>query len=141
MVSPCLRARQKSGRTYPEDELRIFAVPATTTMVREEAPRMAVEHVRHQHPHAFMLSGRLPDVLLPDHAETQRPGGIHDGDVRQSPVAIVVLQLVDDPEEEGMLRHRAHGVVGDARWLGATHPGWVGEKRVESAVAPLYSLY
>lgn len=31
----------------------------------------------------------------------------------------------------------AHGIVGDAGGVGTTDPGWVGEKRVEAAVAAL----
>lgn len=35
------------------------------------------------------------------------------------------------------MRDRTHGVVGDAGWLGAPHPGGVGEEGVEAAVAAL----
>jgi hypothetical protein len=34
-------------------------------------------------------------------------------------------------------RHRAHGIVGNARGVGLAHPGGVGEERVEAAVASL----
>ena len=36
-----------------------------------------------------------------------------------------------------MLRDGAHRVVGDARWLGATDPGGIGEEGIEAAVAAL----
>ena len=36
-----------------------------------------------------------------------------------------------------MVRDGAHGVIGYARRVGAADPSWVGEKRVEAAVAPL----
>ena len=36
-----------------------------------------------------------------------------------------------------MLGNGAHGVVGDASWDGAVHPGWVGEERVEAPLAAL----
>lgn len=34
----------------------------------------------------------------------------------------------------------AHGIVGDAGGVGTTDPGWVGEKRVEAAVAAIVEV-
>ena len=36
-----------------------------------------------------------------------------------------------------MVGNGAHGVVGDAGWVGAAYPGRIGEEGVESAVAAL----
>ena len=36
-----------------------------------------------------------------------------------------------------MMGDRAHGVVGDAGGIGAADPGWIGEERIEAAVAAL----
>ena len=36
-----------------------------------------------------------------------------------------------------MVRDATHGVVGDTGWFGAANPGWIREKRVETAVAAL----
>jgi hypothetical protein len=35
------------------------------------------------------------------------------------------LQQLDHTEEEGVLWHRAHGVVGDTGWHGAANPSGV----------------
>lgn len=39
------------------------------------------------------------------------------------------------------MRDGAHGVVGDAGWVGAAYPGGVGEERVEAAVAAIVEVY
>ena len=39
-----------------------------------------------------------------------------------------------------MLGHGAHRVVADACRYGATHPGWVGEKRVQTPVAAVVEV-
>jgi hypothetical protein len=47
------------------------------------------------------------------------------------------LQQLDHTQEEWMLRHGAHCIVGDTSWHGATNPGGVCEERVQTAVAAL----
>lgn len=95
-------ARQdKAGRcqhdpvsAHPEDEPCIFAVPAAPLVVAEEAPRVPVVLVRHEHPHSAAAES-VADVLarghefLPHDGEEQGTGGVHDGDVGQLPVFIV----------------------------------------------------
>lgn len=56
-------------------------------------------------------------------------------------MAIVRLKGLDDPEEERMLRHGTHGVVGDSCRGCAADPGMVREQRVESAIAAIVEVY
>ena len=39
-----------------------------------------------------------------------------------------------------MLRHGSHGVVADACWDGTANPCWVGEQRVEAAIAAVVQV-
>lgn len=52
-------------------------------------------------------------------------------------MTVVLLQQLDDTQEERMLGHRAHGVVGDTCGCCAAHPRGVGEKRIQAAIAAL----
>ena len=74
---------------------------------------------------------------MPDDTEEERAGTVHDGYVGKFPVAVVGNQRFDYEGEEGVVGNRAHGIVGDAGGVGTADPGWVGEKRVEAAVAAL----
>ena len=76
-------------------------------------------------------------IILPDDAEEERAGTVHDCYIRKLPIAIIGDQRFDYEGEEGMVRDGAHGVVGDACRVCAADPSWVGEKRVEAAIAPL----
>ena len=74
---------------------------------------------------------------MPDDAEKERAGTVHDCYVGKFPIAIVRNQRLDDEGEERVVRDGAHSIVGDAGGVGAANPSWVGEERVEAAVAPL----
>lgn len=94
-------------------------------MVREEAPGMVVVLVAEQNAHPGLVRRALGRVVPPDDAQEERPGGAHDGNVRQQPIPIVLGQHVNYAQEERMTRDRAHGVVGDARRHRAADPGRV----------------
>ena len=74
---------------------------------------------------------------MPDDAEEERAGTVHDCYIWEFPVAVVRDQRFDDEGEEGVVGDGAHSVVGDAGGIGTADPGWVGEKRVETAIAAL----
>ena len=125
-------------------------------MPPEEGPRLFVILVPHEHPYSPRFSA-IPAactssakdrgagnrrsaaalIFLPNDAEKERAGTVHDCYVGEPPVAVVGNQRLDDEGEEGVVRDRAHGVVGDAGGIGATDPGWVGEERVEATVTAL----
>lgn len=77
------------------------------------------------------------DVFFPDDGQEERAGAVHDRYVGERPIFVVGLKGFDDAEEEGVFGDAAHGVIGDAGWDCAVHPGRVGEERVETAVAAL----
>ena len=126
-------------------------------MPPEERPWLFVILVSHEHPYSPRFSaipaactcsakdrgaanGRSAAafVFLPDDAEKERTGTVHDCDVGESPVAVVGNQRLDYEGEEGVVGNGAHGVVGDAGRISAADPGWVGEQRVEPAVTALW---
>lgn len=74
---------------------------------------------------------------MPDDAEKERTGTVHDCNVREFPISVVGNQRLDYEGEKGVVGNGAHGVVRDAGGVGAAYPGRVGEKRVEAAVATL----
>lgn len=141
---------------HPKDESRIFAVPAAPSMPPEERPWLFVILVPHEHPYSPRF-GAIPAsctcsakdrgagngrraaafIFLPDDAEKERAGTVHDCYVGESPVAVVGNQRLDYEGEEGVVGNGAHGVVGDAGGISAADPGWVGEERVEAAVTAL----
>ena len=125
---------------HPEDRLRILAMPATALGDIEEAPREPLVLVRHEDAHVLVCRPLDVQVLLPDHREEERTGAVHDGDVRHGPVAVVARQALDHAQEERVLGHGAHRVVADACRHGATHPCWVGEKRVQTSVAAVVEI-
>lgn len=111
-------------------------------MMAKETPGVAVVFVLHEDADAAAAQVvahvvARGHVFFPDDAEEERAGGVHDGYVGELPVFVVFHQRVDDTQEEGMLWGSAHGVVGDARWRRFAHPGWVGEKGIETPVAAL----
>ena len=67
----------------------------------------------------------LSAPVSPQNAEEQGTGGSHDGDVWEDPVSVILWQVVDDAQKEGVSRYRAHGIVGDTRGKGLSDPGWV----------------
>lgn len=42
--------------------------------------------------------------------------------------------------EEGVLRHRTHGVVADTRGNCAAQPGWVAQERIKTSVAAIVQV-
>lgn len=66
-------------------------------------------------------------ILFPDHAQEERAGAVHHGDVWHEPIPVVASEGIDHGVEEWVLGDRTHCVVGDACGNGASHPGWVGE--------------
>ena len=115
-------------------------MPAIAHVMREETPRVLVVLIRHQNAHPRLVRRVVLHILLPDHREEQRPGRVHDGDVRQQPAAVIRLQQLNHSEEERMLRDRSHGVVRDASRRSAPDPRWVSEKRVETTVAAIVQV-
>ena len=126
-------------------------------MPPEESPRLFIILVPHQHSHpprrasvpparicspkdrgAGNRRGRATAlILLPDDTEEERTGTVHDCNVGEFPIAVVWNQRFDDEGEEGVVGDGAHGIIRDTGGVGAANPGWVGEKRVETAVATL----
>ena len=106
----CLN-RERGDKTYPKDELRITTVPAATLMLSEEAPITLVEHVWLHHSDSMLHRSLSGEVLRPQDTEKQRTSGVHDSDVREAPIPIVLLELLNDAKEEWMLRHGCHDIV------------------------------
>lgn len=77
---------------------------------------------------------------MPDDAEEERAGTVHDCYVRKFPIPIVGYERFDYKGEERVVGDGAHGVVGDAGGIRAADPGWVGKKRVEAAVATIVEV-
>ena len=126
-------------------------------MPPEEGPWLFVIFVRHEHPHPSRFTA-IPAtctsspkdrgagnrrgssatfILLPDDAEEERTGTVHDCYVGEFPIAVVGDQRFDHEREKGVVGDGAHGIIGDAGRVGAADPGRVGEQRVEAAVAAL----
>jgi len=80
------------------------------------------------------------DPVPPHHAEEERTRAAHDGDVGQDPVAVVVLELLNNTHEERVVRHGAHCVVGDTGRHCLAHPGRVREQRFKFAVAAIVQI-
>lgn len=129
---------------HPEDEPRVAAVPRVALVFLEEGPRVLAVLVRHEDADAAGPVGAFIGVVghpvLPEHGEEERAGRGHNGDVGQDPAVVVALELGDDVEEEGVLGHGAHGIVGDAGGDGAAQPCFVGEERVEAALAAVVEV-
>ena len=81
---------------HPEDGLGVVAVPRVAPVDAKEAPGLVAVLIGHQDAHARLLGSDARQVLLPDDAEKQRAGVVHDGHVGDLPVAVVTLQVVDD---------------------------------------------
>lgn len=113
-------------------------MPAIAQMMAEETPRMLIIFVRHQDAYSSPIDVRARShVLLPDDTEKERAGAGHDGYVGKSPVSVVFLERLNDKEEEGVTGHGAHSVVRDARRIGFSCPGGVGQEGIETALAAL----
>lgn len=120
-------------------------MPATPSMPPEKGPRLFVVLVRHQNPDAthfrpvppsgvgrvrgteYGVGASTAFVFLPDDAEEEGAGAVHDGDVRELPVAVVGDQGFHYELEEWVVGDGTHGVVGYSGGVGTADPGWVGE--------------
>ena len=109
------------SKTYPENELGVGTVPAVSDVVGEKTPGKSVVFIRHQYTDSVHANG-LRHVFFPNHRQEQRSSRIHHCNVRQDPMPVVCLQRVHDLQEEGMLRNRAHGVVGDSSGFRSADP-------------------
>ena len=87
-----------------------------------------------------LSTGVFADPLFPHHAEEKWASGGHDRDVGKDPLPIRSGQGFDDPQEERVLRRRAHDVVADSGRDGAAEPGRVGEQRVEAALTAVVEI-
>ena len=124
----------------PEDDLDVGPVPAVAQVVGEEAPCVVVVLIGEEDTQAVGAFGALVHVVAPDETEEERTGRGHDCDVWQGPTAVVVGQRIDGLEEEWVAGYCAHDIIRDTGGKGAANPSWVGEKRVEAAVATLRNV-
>ena len=111
-------------------------------MVAEEAPSEAIVLILHEDSYtstrySIPNVGAGCHVLLPDHGEKEGPGAVHDGNIWESPIAIIFTEGFDDKEEERMPRDSAHSVIRDPGRSGFANPGRIGKQRVEAAIAAL----
>lgn len=106
----------------------------------EETPGELVILVLHQDAHSARFCGLGLHVLLPDDRQEEWPSRVHDGDVGKQPAAVVLLEKLDCAQEERMLRHGAHRVVGYTGGNRTAHPRGIGEERVQATVAALLQL-
>lgn len=83
--------------------MRILAVPAVTPVVGEEAPGELVVLVLHENAHTPGLTRPIAHILFPDDRQEQRTGRVHNSNVWEEPVAVVLLQHFDRTEEEWVL--------------------------------------
>jgi hypothetical protein len=104
-------------------------------MIIKKPIRILIMRLATQHPQLLPIRPRplRRNILLPHDAQEQRAGAIHDGDVRQAPVAIIRLETRYDVFVERMARRRPQRVVADARGRRAARPGGVLEEGVEGA--------
>lgn len=124
----------------PENDLDVCPVPAVAKVVGEEGPRVVVVFFREENANTVFVDGRRVVIMAPDKRQEKWTGRCHDGDVGEGPATVVVGQRVNGLEEEGVAGNGAHGIVGDSGGDCAADPGWVGEERVEAAVASLRLL-
>lgn len=114
-------------------------MPAVAPVVREEAPGESVVLILHEDANARRLAWLVAHVLFPDHRQEEGASRVHNGDVWQKPAPVIRLQRLDDTEEERMLWHGTHRIVGDTRRSGPTNPGGIREEGIKAAVAALSS--
>jgi len=78
--------------------------------------------------------------MSPHDAEEEWTRAAHDSDVGQNPVAIVIPELFNHAHEERVVRHGAHGIIGNSGGHCLAHPGRVREQRFELAVAAIVQI-
>jgi hypothetical protein len=126
--------------THPEDQFHIVAVPAVAKMMGEETPFMVVVLVGEEDADSVVANGVAVIIVSPNYAKEERARGGHDGDVWHDPPTVVIWKRVDGLEEEWVAGDRAHGVVGNTSGCRTADPCWVGEERVEAAIASLRAM-
>lgn len=126
--------------SHPENGLRIAAVPATALDDVEERPGVLAVLIRHKNSDSCIANWVAANPLLPHDTEKERAGGVHDSDVRNSPVVVVGRKGFDYSEEKRMLGNGSHSIVRDTGGDSATKPGWVSQKRIESAIAAIVEI-
>lgn len=114
-------------------------------MVCKEAPRVSVVLFRENDAHtaairAVSYVSTIRHPMPPQHAEEQRASAAHDSDVWQDPVAVVVLDLVDNILEERVMGNGTHGIVGDSSGHSLAHPGRIREQRLKLTVAAIVQI-
>jgi hypothetical protein len=88
----------------------------------------------------FVFRSSSTEVLFPDDREEEWASAVHNSDVRHSPIAVIGLEDVDRAEEERMLGDGTHCIVTYSCRDGTSYPGWVGEKRIETAVTAVVEI-
>ena len=109
-------------------------------MVGEETPFVMVVLIGKEDADSVVANGVAVVVVSPDYTQEEGACRSHDSDVWHDPPAVVVWKRVDGLEEERVAGNRAHSVVGDACGCRAADPCWVGEERVEAAIASLRAI-
>ena len=109
-------------------------------MVGEETPFVVVVLIGEEDAESVVANGVAVAVVSPNYAQEEGARRGHDGNVWHDPPAVVILKRVDGLEEEWVAGDRAHGVVGDTCGCRAADPCWVGEERVEAAIASLRAM-
>ncbi len=82
-------------RSHPENQSGVLAMPAAALVMAEETPGIPVVLVHHEDAHSASARavadvGARRHVFLPDDGEEQRTRAVHDGDVGETPVLIVL---------------------------------------------------
>lgn len=82
-------------RSHPEDQSGVLAMPAAALVMAEETPGIPVVLVHHEDAdsastRAVADVGARRHVFLPDDGEEQRTGAVHDGNVGETPVLVVI---------------------------------------------------
>jgi len=111
--------------SHPEDRLCVAAVPRGSLVHTKETPRVVVVLSGHQDAYAVLLQFHGGHVLLPNDAEEQRTGVVHDRHVGNIPVAVVLVQVVKNVLEERVAGDTAHRIVRDSGRDGLPEPGMV----------------
>jgi hypothetical protein len=75
--------------------------------------------------------------MFHNNAEHEWSGAVHNGDVWDDPVAVVVLKAVNNLLEEGMTGSCTHDIVGNTSWARLSHPSLVLTQWVQLAFALL----
>jgi len=110
---------------HPENNRHIAPMPRPALVIIEKPIRVLIVRFAGQHPDPLRRRPRRlrRDILLPHDAQEQRPSGVHDGHIRQPPIAIIRLEVRDYVFVKRMSGRRAQRIVANARRRRATCPG------------------